>query len=84
MITTSVFCNIRSNVTKLRVGHWLLDYVCFINPLQAVCIKLIPRNLLSCYIRHQDLNGVSSNKRKRFNSEHPQKLKTTAPIEGST
>ena len=43
-------CNIRSNVTTLRIVRWLLGYVAFVIPVHTACIKLVIRNLSSYYI----------------------------------
>ena len=47
-------CNIRSNVTTLRIVRWLLGYVGFIIPVHTACIKLVIRNLSSYYIGDED------------------------------
>ena len=50
----SINCNIRSNVTSLRIVRWLLGYVGFVIPVHTACIKLVIRNLSSYYIGDED------------------------------
>ena len=54
LIISQGHCNIRSNVTTLRIVRWLLGYVGFVIPVHTACIKLVIRNLSSYYIGDED------------------------------